>query len=139
MSISKLRNQYLINILIISIILMAIYTALLMLKSPIVAVDFPIIIILITIVSTLSHLFLLKTASTSFLKFTNAFMITTTVKLLLYLSVMAAYVFIDKDLAKIFILNFTVLYFIYTPFEVYMILKQAKRIDHDKKVNTQKP
>jgi predicted membrane protein len=117
---------------------MAIYTALLMLKSPIVAVDFPIIIILITIVSTLSHLFLLKTASTSFLKFTNAFMITTTVKLLLYLSVMAAYVFIDKDLAKIFILNFTVLYFIYTPFEVYMILKQAKRIDHDKKVNTQK-
>jgi hypothetical protein len=45
---------------------------------------------------------------------------------------MAAYIFINRAEAKLFIFNFTAIYFIYTPFEVIMILKQAKIIDQKK-------
>lgn len=128
MTFAQLRNKYLMNLLILSILIMVVYTILLTTNTPILTPVFPYIIILIAGFSLISHILLLKAASISNQKFTQAFLLSTTVKLLLYLSVMAAYAFTHRELAKIFILNFTALYFIYTPFEVIMILKQTRKL-----------
>ncbi len=128
MTFVQLRNKYLIRLLILSIVVIAIYTLLSNLNSPIITPVFPYIILLIAGFSLAAHIFLLKSATVSNQKFTQAFLLTTTVKLLLYLIIMAAYAFTHRELAKLFIINFTVLYFIYTPFDVIMILKQTKQL-----------
>jgi len=128
MTFAQLRNKYLMNLLILSIIIMVIYTVLLTTNSPILTPVFPYIVLLIAGFSLLSHIFLLKAATVSNQKFTQAFMLSTTVKLLLYLAAMAAYAFSHRELAKVFIFNFTALYFTYTPFDVIMILKQTRKL-----------
>lgn len=128
MTYSQLRNKYLIRLLVLCIIIMGIYTALSVAGSTLVTPVFSYIILLIAGFSLASHILLLKAATVSNQKFTQTFLLTTTAKLLLYLSAMAAYAFTHRELAKIFILNFTVLYFIFTPFDVIMILKQTKKL-----------
>lgn len=128
MTVAKLRNQFLIRILILSIILVALHSLFTYLGLGITVSIFPLIVVLFLIVSFVAHHFMLKTAAISFQKFTNAFLLSTTSKLLLYLSFMAAYAFTNRDIAKIFIFNFTAIYFIFTPFDVIMILKQVKKL-----------
>ena len=129
MTVANLRNQFLVRILILSIMLVALHSLFTYLHLGITVSVFPFIVLLFLIVSFIAHHFLLKTAALSFRKFTNAFLLSTTAKLLLYLSFMAAYAFTNRDIAKIFIFDFTVLYFIFTPFDVIMILKQARKIE----------
>jgi hypothetical protein len=128
MTFAQLRNKYLMNLLILSILIMVVYTILLTTNTPILTPVFPYIVLLIAGFSLASHLFLLKAATVSNKKFTQSFMLSTTVKLLLYLVAMAAYAFTHRELAKLFILNFTALYFIYTPFDVIMILSQTRKL-----------
>ena len=132
MTLSKLKNQFIIRILIISIFLLTVHLILANVANNLTTNVFPYIILLFTLLSTFSHFYLLNTASKSFRKFSNAFLLTTTIKHLTYLSFMAFYAFLNRDVAKIFIFNFTVVYFIFTPFDVIMILKQARKIDKTK-------
>lgn len=128
MTFVQLRNQYLVRLLILNIILVGIYILISSFSSSITSHMFPYIILLFTLFSYFAHTAMLKATQISFRKFTQAFLISTTVKLLLYLSLMAAYAFTHREFAKIFILNFAAIYFVYTPFEVFMILNQAKKI-----------
>ena len=129
MTLSKLKNQFLIRILTLSILLLATHAVLSSTTTGLTTAVFPFIIIVFILISTFSHYYLLKTAALSFRKFTNAFLLSTTVKMLVYLMFMAFYAFLNREVAKIFILNFTVVYFIYTPFDVIMILNQVRKID----------
>lgn len=55
--------------------------------------------------------------------FVNMFMLTTTLKLLVYMGVMITYALLNKDDAKPFIVSFFVLYLVYTIIEVLALLK----------------
>lgn len=55
--------------------------------------------------------------------FVNIFMLTTTLKLLVYMSVMLIYGLLNRDDAKPFIISFFILYVVYTIIEVIAMLK----------------
>lgn len=79
--------------------------------------------------SLISYSFLLKSMKKKFIRFVNAFLLTTTIKLFLYISVMIVYVLMHRNDAFMFILSFFILYLFYTVFEVTFILKPSKDPD----------
>lgn len=78
-------------------------------------------------ISMLVHRFLLKKAGGHQGKFINAFMLSTTIKLLLYLTIILIYVLINRDDAIGFIFTFFAYYLIFTSFEIYSILKFLRK------------
>ncbi len=74
-------------------------------------------------ITLLVHRFLLKKADGNQGKFINAFMLSTTVKLLLYLSIILIYVLLNRNDAVGFIFTFFIYYLIYTVFEIVSILR----------------
>lgn len=79
------------------------------------------------IISTFVIYYLLVKASTGkFNKFTNTFMAATVIKLLLMLSVVAVYVYLNKSDAIRFVITMFVLYLVYTLLEITSLLKFNK-------------
>lgn len=78
-------------------------------------------------ISLLVHRFLLKKSGGHQTKFINAFLLTTTVKLLLFLSIILIYVLLNRDDAIGFILTFFAYYLIFTSFEIVSILKYLRK------------
>jgi hypothetical protein len=70
--------------------------------------------------------FLVKSTEKKFVSFINRFMLTTFLKLMIYMTVLLLYVFIHKEDAVPFILAFFILYMLYTVFEVIAMLKFTK-------------
>lgn len=85
--------------------------------------SWPFILLFFLSISLLVHRFLLKKANGNHGKFINAFLLTTTIKLLLFLSVILIYVLLNRADAIGFILTFFVYYLIFTFFEIFSILK----------------
>jgi uncharacterized membrane protein YeaQ/YmgE (transglycosylase-associated protein family) len=81
------------------------------------------------IVTNLVHAFLVKMASKSSSKFTSQYMATSFIKMFFYLAVAIVYVIINKADAKIFLVNFLLLYVVYTTFEVVEISKVVRQIN----------
>ncbi len=79
-------------------------------------------------ISLLVHRYLLKKSDGQHTKFINAFLLTTTVKLLLFLAIIVVYVLFNRDDAIGFILTFFAYYLIYTSFEIVSILKYLRKI-----------
>ena len=73
------------------------------------------------------HRFLLKSLESRPNKFINAFMIATTIKLLLYFAIILIYVFVNRSDAISFALAFFVLYIFYTIFEILSVLPIARK------------
>ena len=71
--------------------------------------------------------YLMKASEKSFVKFVNAFMITTGLKLLLLIIVIVGYIFLNRGDAVPFLVVFFILYLFYTGFEVYTVLYLSKR------------
>lgn len=69
-------------------------------------------------VTNLVHNYLLKVAVKSPSRFTSRYMAASFLKMFFYLAVGIGYAFINKEHAKIFLVNFLLLYIIYTTFEV---------------------
>jgi len=61
-----------------------------------------------------------------FNRFVGVFMLTTALKLFLFIAIMIIYSFLNKNDAVAFLLNFFVLYLVYTVFEVTEILRLAR-------------
>lgn len=61
-----------------------------------------------------------------FNRFVGVFMLTTALKLFLFIAIMIIYAFLNKNDAVAFLLNFFILYLVYTVFEVTEILRLAK-------------
>jgi hypothetical protein len=80
-------------------------------------------------VTNLVHAYLLRIAGKSASKFTSQYMAASFLKMFLYLAFAIVVIMIDRANAKIFIVNFVLLYLLFTVFEVYeysKVVKQAK-------------
>ncbi|MBN1651922.1 MAG: hypothetical protein JW857_11375 [Bacteroidales bacterium] len=93
--------------------------------------SWPFILLFFLSISLIVHRFLLKKADGNHGKFINAFLLTTTVKLLLFLSVILIYVLLNRSDAIGFILTFFAYYLVFTVFEILSILKFLRQAQNE--------
>ena len=89
--------------------------------------SFPLQIFLIGSLTLYSHLRLIKACEQNIRKFTTVFMLSVTLKLIVYLSFLLICLLIDHSNALSFVLTFFVLYVCYTVFEVIQVLNFLKK------------
>jgi L-asparagine transporter-like permease len=92
--------------------------------------SWPFLVVFFFAISLFVHRYLLKKAIGQHTKFVNAFLLTTTVKLLLFLAIIVIYVLLNRDDAVGFILTFFTYYLIYTSFEIVSILKYLRNVQN---------
>jgi len=126
----KIFYQFLYLLLLFSICLIISQIIVNQFRTDILSQYFFIIISYFVVISSSSHYLLLNTLIKKPKKFINIFMLTTTIKLILSFVLLIIFVFTNKDEAKIFILNFAILYLFYLFFDIIMILKQSKQINN---------
>lgn len=80
------------------------------------------------ILTNLVHAYLLNIAGKSGSRFTAQYMAISFIKMFFYLTVVIVFVIINKEDAKIFLVNFLLLYVVYTIFEVYEISNFVRQI-----------
>jgi hypothetical protein len=71
--------------------------------------------------------YLFRASEKSFVKFVNAFMLSTGLKLLVLILIIVGYIFLNRSDAVPFLGAFFILYLLYTGFEVYAVLYLSKR------------
>ncbi|OFZ01946.1 MAG: hypothetical protein A2491_10045 [Bacteroidetes bacterium RIFOXYC12_FULL_35_7] len=81
------------------------------------------------IVTNLVHAYLLNIAGKSSSRFTSQYMAVSFIKMFFYLAVAIVYVVINKEDAKIFLVNFLLLYIVYTTFEVVEFSKVVRQLN----------
>ena len=79
-------------------------------------------------VTLVSYYFLLRTVHIKFIRFVNYFMLSTVIKLILYIAILFIYIFLNKKDAVAFALSFFILYLFYTFFEVTAILSYSRKL-----------
>jgi|WetSurMetagenome_2_1015567.scaffolds.fasta_scaffold469257_1 hypothetical protein len=79
-------------------------------------------------VTIVSYYILIKAAQQKFIRFLNYYLLTTTVKLLLFIAVLMTYIMLNRNDAVPFALTFFLLYLCYTVFEVVMIIGYSKSL-----------
>lgn len=80
------------------------------------------------IVTNLVHAYLLNIAGKSSSRFTSQYMAASFIKMFFYLAVAIVYVIINKEDARIFLVNFLLLYVVYTTFEVIEFSRVVRQI-----------
>lgn len=89
----------------------------------------PVYFIILAVVSILTALFywgLLKNSKENSVKFISNFMLYSGIKMIAYLVFITSYVFTFKEKATYFLIVFSVLYIIYTAFDVFLMYKNFK-------------
>jgi len=126
--ISAASRQFIFKILIFTMIIAAIATSLFLtiLKMWYLAA-YPYMIILIAAVTTIGHLLVIKASAQNSRKFATAFLASVTLKLMIYLTFILAYLLIDHSQVIPFVLTFIILYILFTVFEVVQVLNFIKR------------
>lgn len=87
----------------------------------------PAVVVLFYVVSNLIHTYLLKISVSSGSRFTSYYMAVSFIKMFFYLTVAIVYAIINKEDAKIFLVNFLLLYVVYTTFEVIEFSKVVRQ------------
>ncbi len=82
----------------------------------------PFLISFFALISIIIHAIQLNMVKKNFAKFSRSNMLLTFLKLVFYTVFAIVYFVTDKENAKIFIVNFMLLYIIYTVFEVYTLI-----------------
>ena len=117
------------NLIIISVITVALtYGLNFVIPEKFISNSWPFIAGFFFAISLLVHRYLLNKSGGQHTKFVNAFLLTTTVKLLLFLAIIVIYVLLNRDDAVGFIFTFFSYYLIYTSFEIVSILKYLRKI-----------
>jgi hypothetical protein len=125
----KKYQQFILRLTVISLITGGLCMLLKGLLAPgIISPALPWLIIMFYIITAVVHFIILKITLMNPRKFVGYFMLSTFLKLFIYLVVIVAYVFIVKEGLLPFILAFFALYIIYTVFEVVTILNQTKKL-----------
>jgi hypothetical protein len=88
---------------------------------------FPFELLLIAVVTTVGHLWIINASAQNNVKFTTAFMGSATLKLMIYLFFILIYLWIDHTQVIPFVLTFMILYILYTIFEVIEVLRFIKK------------
>jgi hypothetical protein len=81
---------------------------------------------LIAVLTGTMHFSLLLISDKNAAKFSIKFMTFSGVKMMIYLVTITSYVFLYSASAKFFLISFFILYFLYTAFEVFQIVKYLK-------------
>lgn len=89
--------------------------------------SFPVQILLIGFLTAFSHIRLMKACQQNIRRFSSVFILSVTLKLLIYLSFLLICLLIDRSNALTFVLTFLILYICYTVFEVLQTLKFLKK------------
>jgi hypothetical protein len=88
---------------------------------------FPLQLIVISIFTIFTHLRLIKAVEKNIQVFTNTYILSITIKLLLYFMFLLVCLLIDSSNALAFVVSFFILYICYTVFEVIQLLNVKKR------------
>ncbi|HEY3389673.1 MAG TPA: hypothetical protein VGK38_08895 [Prolixibacteraceae bacterium] len=88
---------------------------------------YPYQILLIALVTSIGHLWILKAAGQNTRRFTTAFMASVTLKLMVYLTFMLVYLLVDHSQVIPFALTFVTFYISFTIFEVIQVLNYIKK------------
>lgn len=88
----------------------------------------PFAVIFFYVVTNLVHAYLLRIADKSGSRFTSQYMAVSFLKMFFYIAVAIGYVALNRDEAKIFLINFLLLYIVYTTFEVIEFSKVVRKI-----------
>ncbi len=125
---SSVSGKFIIKICLFTIVIFAVTAALFatILKDFYLSV-YPYQILLIAIVTTIGHLWIIHASEQNTMKFTTAFMGSVTLKLMVYLFFMLIYLWIDRSQVVPFVLTFMILYLIFTVFEVSEVLRFIKK------------
>ena len=121
-------KQFIFRILLLSVIIGAIgyvlfYTVLEDYYLPV----FPFLLLFFIILNTVIHAIILKISQQNIARFTRNFMLSSSVKLLIYFVAILLYLLFSKENRLSFIVTFLVLYICYTAFEVMAVLPHVKR------------
>ena len=73
------------------------------------------------------HIHLIRISREDMKKFTPGFISTTGIKIGLYFALIVVYLLIDRNHSVSFLICFLILYFIYTFFEIFLVLRYLKR------------
>ena len=126
-------NKFIIKIVILTLILIAISAILFAtILSEYYFSAFPYLFILFLVVSSGVHYILLKASEKRAAKFPVDFMLSTMIRLLGYSIFVAVFLYFNKEIAKSFVVSFLSMYFVYTIFEVKLILSDIQKIEKDK-------
>ncbi len=87
---------------------------------------FPLQLLVIAAFTIFSHLRLLKTVAKNIQVFTNAYILSITIKLMVYFMFLLICLLIDSSNALSFVISFFILYIGYTIFEVVQLLNVKK-------------
>ncbi len=87
---------------------------------------FPYLLAFFVIATLLVYHFMLKSLENRPARFVNVFLLTTMLKLLVYMIFMVIYALLNREFARPFIVSFFILYIVYTILEVVSILKVNK-------------
>ena len=83
--------------------------------------------LLFYMVTNLVHFYLLRIAAKKGARFTSHYMAASFLKMFLYMALGIGYAFVFRGQAKIFLINYLLLYIIYTTFEVVELSKFLKQ------------
>jgi len=92
---------------------------------------FPFLLAFFVGATLLVYHFMLKSLENRPARFVNIFLLTTMLKLLVYMIFMVIYALLNREYARPFIVSFFLLYIIYTIIEVVSILKANKLVGND--------
>jgi hypothetical protein len=121
-------KKFLIKFTIFSLIILGVATVLFIsVLKPYYVKAFPLQVLVIGTFTVLSHLQLIKALGKSIQVFTNTFILSITVKLLLYFMFLLVCLLIDSSNALSFVVTFFALYICYTSFEVFQLLNVKKK------------
>ena len=87
----------------------------------------PLVVVLFYVLTNLIHAYLLKISANSGSRFTSYYMAVSFIKMFFYLAVAIVYAIMNKEDAKIFLVNFLLLYVVYTTFEVIEFSKVVRQ------------
>lgn len=88
----------------------------------------PWIILFFLALNLLVFYLMLKVTTRRFSKFVNLFLLTTSLKLLVFLAIIIMYSFLNRQHAVAFILNFFVVYLVYTIIEVVHVMRAQQTL-----------
>jgi hypothetical protein len=82
---------------------------------------------IIAVLTGILHFSILKFSTEKHSRFLSRFMMISGIKMMIYLVFIVLFALFNPDYAKFFLITFLILYFIYTFFEVWLVLKIFKQ------------
>jgi len=124
--------KFLQHLLIYSAILGAIAIILYLILPELITPVLPFLFLFFVAITLVSYYILLRSLKSKLSRFINTFLISTIVKLILYIGIMIVYVILNRSDAVRFMITFLILYLFYTIFEVVKMISLTRSQNQEK-------